>query len=141
MLRLAVSRIRVPRATTRLRGYSTAPGPEKDSPAVIALTFGFLVAGAGGFYFVSHGGANQLPVVRDEIDTSSPVVIQDLKTANAQIRQEASSFAFDSRTGKGRIDLVRVASNHPVEDRWDVAVGKGLGGNKTLFAGVYDGHA
>lgn len=75
--------------------------------------------------------------------TRSPVAVLDHAAANAKLRTEARTFLFDSSGGaKGRVDLVRLASNNPIEDEWSLAVGKGVGEAKgTLYAGVYDGHA
>ncbi|RFU80105.1 hypothetical protein TARUN_2111 [Trichoderma arundinaceum] len=42
---------------------------------------------------------------------------------------------------RGRLDVTRVASNNPVEDEWSIGIGQGINGEKTLFAGVFDGHA
>lgn len=78
----------------------------------------------------------------EDIKVTSPVRVLDLEAANAKIREEARSFVFDSSDGvTGRVDVVRLSSNCPVEDDWSVAVGKGVGGQKTLYTGVYDGHA
>jgi pyruvate dehydrogenase phosphatase len=81
------------------------------------------------------------PVSETHINVVSPIKAYTLKEANAKIRKEATSFVFHGPDGNGRVDVVRVASNNPVEDEWDVAVGKGVGGNKVLYTGVYDGHA
>lgn len=78
----------------------------------------------------------------DDISIASPVKVLDFKAANEKIREQVTSFVFDSKDGAtGRIDVVRVSSNAPVEDEWSVGVGNGVGGSKTVFAGVYDGHA
>lgn len=76
------------------------------------------------------------------VPVESPVEVLDLKAADAKLRKEARSFVFEGQ-GKvqGRVDVVRVSSNHPVEDEWDLAVAKGVDGAKTLYSGVYDGHA
>jgi pyruvate dehydrogenase phosphatase len=93
-----------------------------------------------------HGKApDPIPVTNrvEDIEVMSPVRVLDLEAADAKIREEARSFVFDSSDGAtGRVDVVRLSSNCPVEDDWSVAVGKGVGGQeKTLFTGVYDGHA
>lgn len=135
-----------------VRRYASAPEPPKrDSSTTVALTFGFLILGAAGFYHISTGSASAAgrrpDVVQDvaseaDVTVHSPVKILSLKAANKAIRREATSFAFDSKDGtKGRVDLTRVASNEPVEDEWAVNVGKGVGGGNTLYVGVYDGHA
>lgn len=82
--------------------------------------------------------------LQSEIPVASPVKVLDLEAANKKIREQAHTFSFDGKDGsKGRIDVVRVPSNNPVEDNWSVGVGRGLGGldASTVFAGVYDGHA
>ena len=71
-----------------------------------------------------------------------PVKAYSLREANAKIREQATSFVFNVHNGgRGRADVVRVSSNNPVEDEWALAVAPGVGGNETLYAGVYDGHA
>jgi pyruvate dehydrogenase phosphatase len=86
-----------------------------------------------------------VPSVQDvsTVSVRSPVAVLDHAAANAKLRQEARSFFFESNGGaKGRVDLVRLPSNNPIEDEWALAVGKGVGDAKgTLYAGVYDGHA
>lgn len=79
----------------------------------------------------------------DKVPVTSPVRVLDLAAANAKLRGETRSFPFDSSDGaKGRVDVVRLASNNPIEDEWALAVGGGVGDAKgTLYAGVYDGHA
>jgi len=73
----------------------------------------------------------------------SPVEALDLAAADAKIRKQTSSFVFasDAEGGRGRVDVVRVSSNNPVEDEWAVGFGRGIGGAGALYAGVYDGHA
>jgi pyruvate dehydrogenase phosphatase len=81
------------------------------------------------------------------IEVVSPVQALSLREANDKVREGARVFEFatDGGGGKGRVDVVRVASNSPVEDEWAVGVGSGVGGErlalKSLYAGVYDGHA
>ncbi|EFY88548.1 pyruvate dehydrogenase, putative [Metarhizium acridum CQMa 102] len=129
------------------KAYSSSSQPPRDSPGTIAVTFGALIAGAYGFYFLSQSGPLHSvpslvePADEDHIPVRSPVEVHSLKAADAKTRQQATSFTFGGNNGNGRIDVVRVASNNPVEDEWAVAVGKGVGGSKTLYAGVYDGHA
>lgn len=79
----------------------------------------------------------------EDVPVRSPVAVLDQAAANAKLRKEAQTLLFDgSGGGKGRVDLVRLASNNPVEDEWSLAVGTGPGGAKgLLYAGVYDGHA
>ncbi|KAG8406244.1 hypothetical protein J3459_019283 [Metarhizium acridum] len=129
------------------RRTTSTPRIRVDSPGTIAVTFGALIAGAYGFYFLSQSGPLHSvpslvePADEDHIPVRSPVEVHSLKAADAKTRQQATSFTFGGNNGNGRIDVVRVASNNPVEDEWAVAVGKGVGGSKTLYAGVYDGHA
>ncbi|KID66176.1 uncharacterized protein G6M90_00g067930 [Metarhizium brunneum] len=149
--RLVLSRHRHPPhprvSCLNTNNYSSSSQPPRDSPGTIAVTFGALIAGACGFYSISQSGASHSvpslvePADEGHIPVRSPVKVYSLKAADAKIRQQATSFTFDGHNGHGRIDVVRVASNNPVEDEWAVAVGKGVGGNKTLYAGVYDGHA
>lgn len=138
-----------PFARFNIKSYSSTPQPpKKDSPTTIALTFGALVAGACTFYYISqsNGSGTRIPSLTEPASEStiaiaSPVKVYNLNEANTKIREQATSFTFDGKDGNGRVDVVRVASNNPVEDEWAVAIGKGVGGRKTLYAGVYDGHA
>ncbi|KAK2608632.1 hypothetical protein QQS21_002861 [Conoideocrella luteorostrata] len=150
--RLVISRRRMaPHATRRtVKAYSwSAQPPNKDSPAIVALTFAALVAGASGCYYVSQSDqpAGAVPRISDfasekDVPVESPVKVFNLKEANAKLREQASTLLFDVKGGsRGRVDVVRLSSNNPVEDEWAVAVGKGVGGNETLYAGIYDGHA
>ncbi|KAF7552683.1 hypothetical protein G7Z17_g4156 [Cylindrodendrum hubeiense] len=83
-----------------------------------------------------------LEAAASEIPIKSPVEALDLKAADAKLRREVRSFVFEGQDKvQGRVDVVRVSSNHPVEDEWDLALAGGVGGNKTLYSGVYDGHA
>jgi pyruvate dehydrogenase phosphatase len=81
-------------------------------------------------------------VVEDQISVESPIKALTLETANAKLRQDVHTFAFEGHGGvKGRVDVARVSSNNPIEDDWDLKVAKGIGGAGTLYSGVYDGHA
>lgn len=76
------------------------------------------------------------------ISATSPVIIVDLEAANAKLREDSHTFTFAGKDkAPGRVHVVRLSSNNPVEDDFDVAVGKGVNENRTLFSGVYDGHA
>ncbi|KAI5458746.1 phosphatase 2C-like domain-containing protein [Mariannaea sp. PMI_226] len=91
--------------------------------------------------------APPVPQLRDDlteasVSTKSPVEAIDLETANAKLREDCHTFSFNAQGNRrGRVDVVRLSSNDPVEDFWDVAMGKGVGGNQTLYSGIYDGHA
>ena len=64
--------------------------------------------------------------------------------ANRKLREQVHTFSFEGPDGRnGRIDVVRVPSNNPVEDDWSLGVGgRPVGqGHGMVFAGVYDGHA
>lgn len=112
---------------------------------------GTVIAAGGGVYWLSSKLAGdtrlQVPIVKavaseEDISVTSPVKALDLDSANAKLREQAQSFVFDSADGKqGRLDIVRVASNDPVEDEWSMAVGGGIQGERTLYAGIMDGHA
>lgn len=90
---------------------------------------------------------NQVPSIDDvrsqsDIIVTSPVKSLDLEAANIKLREGATSFAFNDIDGSpGHVDVASVASNDPVEDEWAVGIGRGVGGKRTLFAGIYDGHA
>lgn len=61
--------------------------------------------------------------------------------ANARIREDAKAYKFRSINGKeGSVYTVRLATSDPCEDEMAVHVSEGIGGQKTLFAGIYDGH-
>ncbi|OAA72970.1 Protein phosphatase 2C [Akanthomyces lecanii RCEF 1005] len=88
---------------------------------------------------------NELPEISGaDVDgpIESPVKVADWAEISSMIRKQATSFKFEGHNGaQGRIDTVRFESNSPTEDQWAVGVGAGVGGAKTVFAGVYDGHA
>jgi hypothetical protein len=73
-----------------------------------------------------------------------PVKAWKFSHANAKIRSEAKVFRFKPAATSGAteslVHTARVASNDPVEDEMAVGSAKGLGGETSLFAGVYDGH-
>ena len=78
----------------------------------------------------------------EQIPVNSPVKSIILEDANAKLREDAHTFVFEGHGGaKGRVDFARLGSNNPIEDEWDLKIAKGVGGTKTLYAGVYDGHA
>lgn len=90
--------------------------------------------------------AIEVAVSADTVDVSSPVQVLSLCEANDKLREGARAFEFSSGVSgnKGRVDLVRVASNLPVEDEWAIGIGSAMGGqqdSKWLYAGIYDGHA
>lgn len=154
MFRLSrVARTFAPKAGRPVaRSYSSHASSASGAP-IAAGTAAVLLGGLGVYTISedkkkpSHGTNNaidtQVPsVLASDVSVSSTVKILDLAAANARIREQAHSFVFDAQEGSGRVDLVRVTSNNPTEDEWDVRVGAGVGGDsKTLFVGVYDGHA
>ncbi|KKP00701.1 hypothetical protein THAR02_07188 [Trichoderma harzianum] len=136
------------------RWQSTAevPKPSKSSTGSLAIWGAAAVVATGGAaYWLKKKPTNNTipsvpilkPVTSDaEIPITSPVKALDLRSANEKLREQAQSFVFDSTDGeKGRVDTVRVASNDPVEDEWSIGFGGGIQGEKTLYAGVFDGHA
>jgi pyruvate dehydrogenase phosphatase len=136
------------------RWQSTAevPNPSKSSSGSFAIWGAAAVVTTGGaVYWLTKKPTNNKipdvpilkPVTSDaEIPITSPVKALDLRSANEKLREQAQSFVFDSTNGeKGRVDTVRVASNDPVEDEWSIRFGGGIHGEKTLYAGVFDGHA
>ncbi|KAM0262622.1 hypothetical protein ACHAQJ_001667 [Trichoderma viride] len=144
-------RITAPQQLSR-RWLSDSQAPRSAPSRPSSLVWGTCVAvasGSGYFWFNSSTGAKtptapllKLVSSEDDISVLSPVPVLDLKTANQKLREQAQSFAFDGKgRQKGRVDIVRVASNDPVEDEWSVAVGKGIQGETALYAGVYDGHS
>jgi pyruvate dehydrogenase phosphatase len=135
------------------RWYSSHnPKPSRSqSNTLVIWGLGGVVTATGGLYWYSRSSAGEktstVPVIKlvaseTDILVASPVNILDLKSANTKLREQAQSFTFDSRDGEnGRLDVVRVPSNDPVEDEWSIGIGSGLRGQKTLYAGVFDGHA
>lgn len=136
------------------RWQSTAevPKPSNSSTGSLAIWGAAAVVATGGAaYWLKKKPTNNTipgvpilkPVTSDaEIPIASPVKALDLRSANEKLREQAQSFVFDSTNGdKGRVDTVRVASNDPVEDEWAIGFGGGIQGEKTLYAGVFDGHA
>ncbi|KAM0518861.1 hypothetical protein ACHAPE_003851 [Trichoderma viride] len=129
---------------------SQAPRSASSRPGVLVWGIGAAVAAGGGYFLLNGSTANKTKSVpllspvssEDDISVVSPVPILDLKAVNQKLREQAQSFVFDGENGqKGRVDVVRVASNDPVEDEWSVAIGKGIHGGTALYAGVYDGHS
>lgn len=136
----------------RLHSTSSAPKLSASQPGTRRIWgIGAVIAAGGGVYWLSSRSAGdarlEVPFVRavaseEEIPVVSPVKVLDLESANAKLREQAQSFIFDSADGKrGRLDVVRVASNDPVEDEWSMGIGGGIEGEKTLYAGIMDGHA
>lgn len=136
------------------RWQSTAEVPKtsKSSSGSSAIWGGAAVVAVGGAaYWLNKKPTNNktldVPIVKPvtselEIPVTSPVKALDFVSANEKLREQAQSFVFDSTNGeKGRVDTVRVASNDPVEDEWSIGLGGGIQGEKTLYAGIFDGHA
>ncbi|RSL86935.1 hypothetical protein CEP51_002553 [Fusarium floridanum] len=138
---------------TQARSSSTTPLKAGGGYAwpVVAI---FGTGGAGLFIFSgkddkkpSAPGSNDVLslqdfVPEDQISVESPIKALTLEAADAKLRQDVHTFAFEGHGGvKGRVDVARVSSNNPVEDEWDLKVAKGIGGAGTLYSGVYDGHA
>lgn len=146
------------------RAYATKPGHNasaRNFPYILAAT---AVVGTTAVAFAvlstsdsraadSKLKAELVPILEaaasvDAIEVVSPVRALSLREANDKMREGARvfEFAIDGEGGKGRVDVVRVASNSPVEDEWAVGMGRGVGGGerdgpKSLYADVYDGHA
>lgn len=141
--------------------YSTKAGAEGDGPGFTRRTrfITLAVLGGGLVWYASRKRRvtvaerhrertrrdNELPEISGadaEGPAGSPVKVVDWSEISSMIRKQATSFVFDGYKGqKGRIDTVRFESNSPTEDEWAVGVGAGVGGAKTIYAGVYDGHA
>lgn len=145
---------RVPARCTQSRFSSTTAlkaGGGYAWPVVAIVGTG----GAGFFIFsgkddkkpsTSSRSGDVLPlqdfVPEDQISVESPIKALSLQAADAKLRQDVHTFAFEGHGGvQGRVDVARVSSNNPVEDEWDLKVAKGIGGAGTLYSGVYDGHA
>lgn len=147
-----------PCAPRRWNSSTSAP----TSPPKLPWAIGLLAAGGAGYYLGSdssisisispsapapHASSSSSPpgipsaASEADIPVDSPVAVLDLAASNAVIREQAQSFVFANGRHRGRVDVVRVASNARVEDEWAVGVGRGLGGGEALYAGVYDGHA
>ncbi|KEY72346.1 hypothetical protein S7711_01028 [Stachybotrys chartarum IBT 7711] len=134
---------------SRRRYASQAP----PTAPVALWAGGALLAGGAGLWYLNGSDAPAasvdaaVPAVApavsvEDIAVVSPVKVLSLQEADQKLREQMRTFTFDGRDGaKGRIDVVRVASNSPVEDEWAVGVGRGVGEAKTVYAGVYDGHA
>ncbi|KAL1637953.1 hypothetical protein SLS56_000510 [Neofusicoccum ribis] len=76
------------------------------------------------------------------VGMTSPVKALDLAAATELLRKEEKSKLFELGNGqRGRCDVVRVASNSPVEDEYMCGTQEGLGGKPWTFWGVFDGHA
>ncbi|KAM5354520.1 hypothetical protein ACJ41O_001167 [Fusarium nematophilum] len=162
MFRTSAKTLRVPtsslkRAPTRVRLFSTEASSRASTssggryawPAAAAVG-----VGAGVYLFSSKEKApspasntRNVPALKevpseDHISVDSPVTPLSLEAANAMLREDVHSFVFEGSGGvNGRVDVARVSSNNPIEDDWDLRVGKGIDGARTLYSGVYDGHA
>lgn len=135
------------------RWYSShEPRLSRSWPNALAIWgLGGVLTVTGGLYLYSKSSVGDttpaVPIIKSvasegDIPVVSPVTILDLQSANRKLREQAQSFIFDSgNEGKGRLDIIRVPSNNPVEDEWSIGIGRGLHGEKTLFAGIFDGHA
>ncbi|KAM0555832.1 hypothetical protein ACHAPJ_006229 [Fusarium lateritium] len=114
------------------------------SAATVGVGSGvYLLGGKDTAKSLIHGVPNLKEFASElQISIDSPVKVLNLEDANAKLREEVNSFVFEGNAGvQGRVDVVRVSSNNPVEDNWDLKVAQGVGGARTLYSGVYDGHA
>lgn len=158
---IAAPRPRVPRKPTPGRGQSYSSQAGEDGPGFTRqqrFVF-FSVLGGGVIWYASRKRRvtvaarhreksrrdNELPEISG-VDVDGPVgssvKVVDWAEVSSMIRKQATSFKFDGHRGaQGRIDTVRFESNSPTEDEWAVGVGAGVAGGKTIYAGVYDGHA
>lgn len=158
---LAAPRLRVsPRKPTLGRPQPYSTNSSSDGPGFTGRTrfIALAVVGGGVIWYASRKRRvtvadrhrersrrdNELPEVsgNDAYDLAdSPVKMADWSTVESMIRRQATSFKFEGHRGaQGRIDTVRLESNSPTEDEWGVGIGPGVGGGKTVYAGVYDGH-
>ncbi|PNY24301.1 Protein phosphatase 2C [Tolypocladium capitatum] len=139
----------------------TSSTARRKSSSKLPWAIGLLAAGGAGYNLGRDGGGGGVcssasaPTRRasstapgipgaaseDDIPVDSPVTALDLAASNVKIREQAQSFVFANGRHRGRVDVVRVSSNNPVEDEWAVGVGTGPGGGEALYVGVYDGHA
>ncbi|KAF5022896.1 hypothetical protein F66182_5056 [Fusarium sp. NRRL 66182] len=150
--------IRTPRASSsslkrvpgRVRFSSTQTS--SSSSARYAWPSAAIIGLGSGVYLVSGKEATKplttsVPALKEasseaQIPVESPVKTLSLDDANAKLREDVHTFVFDGNAGvKGRVDIVRVSSNNPIEDNYDLKIAKGVGGERTLYSGVYDGHA
>lgn len=154
---------RLPLSQTQL--YSTKSKPNSNESR--SVNRGYVIGTLGIFsllgiaaYFIARSSevatakhfAPHQPTTGDEVPEicpadldgviDSPVKVVQWEQVWDLLRKKAHSFKFDGHGGlQGRIDSVKLDSNERVEDEWAVGVGAGVGGNRTLYAGVYDGHA
>lgn len=113
----------------------------------------FLVSGIGGWGLSAllrdgkkskTGGA--IPSLKPgPVDLASlaktPVEEGSFEKADAKLREDVFVGSFSAEGKETHVHAARVASNHPVEDHMAYSLAPGVGGSKTLFNGVYDGHA
>ncbi|TQV93697.1 pyruvate dehydrogenase [Cordyceps javanica] len=151
------------RSQQQLYSTSVGGGGGEDGPGFTRRTrlIGLAVAGGALIWYASRRRRvalaerhrerarrdNELPEISSgvaDVDgpLGSPVRVVDWSEIASMIRKQATSFRFEGHNGApGRIDTVRFESNSPTEDNWAVGVGAGVGGAKSIYAGVYDGHA
>ncbi|CAM1507562.1 Fc.00g072030.m01.CDS01 [Cosmosporella sp. VM-42] len=72
----------------------------------------------------------------------SPVMPIGLASANARLRRYARTEVFENRAHvtRGRVDMAALQDLEPGWDESHIAVGKGVDGQATLYAGIYEGH-
>ncbi|POR38345.1 Protein phosphatase 2C [Tolypocladium paradoxum] len=154
----AAARTRAVKPRAQHPRCNSSTSAAQKSPPRLPWAIGLLAAGGAGYCFgrdSSSTSSNSTPTLppsssvpgipsaasEADIPVDSPVAVLGLAAANAKLREQAQSFVFANGRHRGRVDVVRVASNARVEDEWAVGVGPGVGGGEALYVGVYDGHA
>jgi pyruvate dehydrogenase phosphatase len=152
LLSTPAQRVVVSHLAAESRRYASQSGQAANGSNRPLVAAGVALLGVSGVYLLSkprqsfakcsdHG--SDAPAIDPNAaeDITSPVKIYTLEEADQKIREGAESFKFEGKYGQGRVDVTRLGSNTRVEDEWDVGFGEGVGAQKTLYAGVYDGHA
>ncbi|KAK6211470.1 protein phosphatase 2C [Colletotrichum tabaci] len=136
---------------SRSRPYTTRGSSSPFRPPQLIAVF--LVSGIGGWGLsallrdgkkAKTGGA--IPSLKPgPVDLASlaktPVEEGSFEKADAKLREDVFVGSFSAEGKETHVHAARVASNHPVEDHMAYSLAPGVGGSKTLFNGVYDGHA
>ncbi|GJC89017.1 protein phosphatase 2C [Colletotrichum liriopes] len=150
--------LRVPARTARLfsaprwsRPYTS--GGSSGSFRAPQLIGVFLVSGAAGWGLSSllrdgkkgKSGGTIPSLGSGPVDVEalvkSPVDEGSFEKADAKLREDVFVGSFSADGKDTHVHAARVASNHPVEDYMAYSLAPGVGSSKTLFNGVYDGHA
>ncbi|KAK8189855.1 phosphatase 2C-like domain-containing protein [Phyllosticta capitalensis] len=150
---MSVGRLLGKRLWRAARAGTARPPPQRQLQSNVNRTLLLM----GGGFVVGFAGARYRQSKRDISSASiptlltsesappvfdSPVEALDLPAADKKLKRQEQSYSFEVSQGQnGRFDVVRLASNSPVEDEYAFGTAPGPGNTPWAFWGVYDGHA